>query len=51
MGTNGKVIGVDDFGASGTSEELRKMFNLTSENIVETAKGMFTKKEFKNIKK
>jgi transketolase len=35
------VLGVDNFGSSGTSEELRQAFKLTPEHIIDTAENMF----------
>jgi transketolase len=44
IGSEGKVIGVNGFGGSGTSEELRQAFNLTPDYIVEVAQKMLAKK-------
>ena len=37
VGLDGKVIGLDHFGASGKAEELFKQFGFTVENVVNTA--------------
>jgi transketolase len=38
VGSNGQVIGIDRFGASGPAKELFKQFGFTVENVLATAK-------------
>jgi transketolase len=47
IGFEGKIIGVDEFGASGKIGDLMVKFGLTQENVVEVAKSLFSKKELK----
>ncbi|MEZ4632785.1 MAG: transketolase [Deinococcales bacterium] len=39
-GLDGKVIGVDDFGASGDEKALFELFGITVENIIKTAQSL-----------
>jgi transketolase len=41
VGLDGNIISVDEFGESGTQEELATRFNLTVDKVVEIAKKMF----------
>ena len=38
VGSNGKIIGMDSFGASGPGEELFKFFRITADEIIDTIK-------------
>lgn len=51
VGFEGKVIGMDTFGASGKSKDLAKKFGFTSENIVNVAISMFSRRQLKKEKK
>ena len=42
VGLDGKIIGKDDFGASGPAGELAEEFGFTSENVYSTAKKMLS---------
>ena len=37
VGLDGKVIGIDEFGASGPANELFEYYGFTAENVAETA--------------
>ena len=36
-GIDGKVIGIDEFGASGKAEALFKAYGFTTENVINTS--------------
>ena len=38
VGSNGKIIGMDSFGASGPADELFKFFRITADEIIDTIK-------------
>lgn len=44
VGSKGKVLGIDRFGASGPAEKLLPYFGFTVENVVETMKGLLESK-------
>ncbi|MBP3040432.1 transketolase, partial [Bacillaceae bacterium Marseille-Q3522] len=47
-GDQGKIIGIDSFGASAPGNELMKYFGFTVENIVQQAKVVMEKSQVKN---
>ena len=44
VGDNGRILALNDFGASGPADKLYKHFGLTVENLVKTAKELLKKK-------
>ncbi|MFC0024894.1 transketolase-like TK C-terminal-containing protein [Neobacillus cucumis] len=40
IGTEGKVLSIETFGASGTGDEVMKLFGFTVENVVQTTKNL-----------
>ncbi|MXP51199.1 transketolase [Pantoea sp. SoEX] len=40
VGTNGKVIGINSFGMSGSTDNLFKLFGFTVDNIISTAQSL-----------
>ncbi|MFP3125802.1 transketolase [Ectobacillus funiculus] len=40
VGFEGKIVSIETFGASGTGAEVMELFGFTTENVVQTAKGL-----------